>query len=107
MADLRCKPSLSLEMIDRVMVEGYSKIVMQALKINDVGLASYGFMVTNACDLENKFSELSYSHTKREDNKLAYSLAKLAANFPNCIVWKEDVLSTVLPFVQADLTPFH
>ena len=82
-------------------------MVMQALKINDAGLALYGLMVIDACDLENKFSELSYSHTKREDNKVAYSLAKLVANFPNCFVWKEDDPSTVLPFVQADLAPFH
>ena len=80
---------------------------MQALKINDVKLASYGLLVTDACDLENKFSELSYSHTKREDNKVVYILAKLATNFPNCVVWKEDVPSVVLPFVQADLAPFH
>lgn len=84
--------------LDRVMVEGYSKIVMQALKIKDVGLASYALLVTDACDLENKFSELSYSHAKREDNKVEHNLAKLAANFLDCIVWMENVPSTVLPF---------
>lgn len=93
--------------LDRVMVEGYSKIVMQALKIKDVGLASYALLVTDACDLENKFFELSYSHTKREDNKVAHSLTKLATNLLDCVVWMENVPSTVLPFDQADLAPFH
>ena len=32
------------------------------------------------------YSKLSHSHTKRDDNKVAQSLAKLAINLPDCTV---------------------
>ena len=53
--------------------------------------------------LARNFFELSYSHTKREGNKVMYSLAKLAVNFLNYVVWIEDDSSSVIPFVKGNL----
>jgi len=50
-----------------------------------------GFLVQDACVFARNFSELSYSHTKREGNKVAHNLAKLVVIFPNCVVWMVDV----------------
>ena len=50
-----------------------------------------------------KLFELSYSHTKREGNRVMYSLAKLAVNFLNYVVWIEDDSSSVIPFVKGNL----
>ena len=44
-------------------------------------------------------SELSYSYTKREGNKVAHHLAKLAINFPDSVIWIEDVPPLVFSFV--------
>lgn len=38
-----------------------------------------------------------------EGNKVAHCLPKLAANSLHCVVWMEDILPSVFPFVQADL----
>ena len=72
--------------VDRIMVEGGSTIVTKALKTKHPGLASYGLLIEDARVLERNFSKLSYSHIKREGNKVRHCLARIAANFPNTIV---------------------
>ena len=89
--------------LDRIVVEGDSKIVTQALKTKDTGQASYGLLIADVCVFERNFSELSYSHTKREGNQVAHCLAKLAANFTASVVWMEDLLPSAISYVQADL----
>ena len=59
-------------------------VVTQALKMKDVGLAAYGLLIRDACTLARNFLEVSYSHTKREGNKVAHCLAKLVANLAMC-----------------------
>ena len=59
------------------MVEGNSKIITDALDSKETSLAVYGLLVEDACVFESNFSELSYSHVKREGNKVAICLAKL------------------------------
>ena len=61
------------------------------------------FLKIDDCGFARNFFELSYSHTKREGNKVMYSLAKLAVNFLNYVVWMEDVSSSIIPFVQGNL----
>ena len=78
-------------------------VVTQALKTKDAGLAAYGLLIRDACTLAGNFLEVSYSHTKREGNKVAHSLAKLASNYSGCVVWMEDVPPLVLYVPQADM----
>ena len=85
---------------DRVVVKGESSIMMNGLKTS---LSSYGLLISDECVFENLFFELSYSHVKREDNKVAHYLAKLAANYPDNVIWMENVPPSVYSFVQADL----
>ena len=66
-------------------------------------LSSYGLLISNVCIFENLFSKLSYSHVKREDNKVAQYLAKLVVNYPDNVIWMEDVSPSVFSFVQTDL----
>ena len=89
--------------LDRVVVEGDSSIVMNGLKMKEPSLSSYGLLISDACVFENLFSKLSNSHVKREGNKVAHYLAKLVENYPNNVIWMEDVPPSVFSFVQADL----
>ena len=91
--------------LDIVILEGDSKVVTQALETEDVSLAAYGLLIRDACTLARNFSEVSYSHTKREGNKVAHGLAKLAANLANCVIWMEEVPPSIYHFVQANLAP--
>lgn len=85
---------------DRVVVEGDSIIVMNGLKTS---LSSYGLLISNACVFQNSFYELSYSHVKREDNKVAHYLAKLVVNYLNNIIWMKNVSLSIYSFIQANL----
>ena len=53
--------------------------------------------------LSQSFQKLLYSHTKREGNSVAHSLARYANNIPDFLVWMEDVPPCIQSFVQADL----
>ena len=81
--------------LDNVIVEGDSLVVPQALKSKVVGLAAYGLLIRDAFSLAGNFSEVSYSHRKREGNKVAHGLAKLAVNSAECVIWMEEVPPTI------------
>ena len=66
--------------LDNVIVEGDSLVVTQALKTKVVVLAAYGLLIRDAFSLAGNFSEVYYSHIKREGNKVVHGLAKLAVN---------------------------
>ena len=53
------------------------------------------------------FTQLHYSHTKREGDKVAYSLARYALHVFDVVVWIEDVLPQVVSILQADLANIH
>ena len=88
---------------NRVVVEGDLSIVMNGLKMKESSLSSYGLLISDACVSKNLFSKLSYSHVKREGNKVAHYLVKLVVNYPDIVIWMEDVPPSIFPFVQADL----
>lgn len=99
-----CALEFALEVgIGRVVVEGDSKMVVQALMSKNSNLASYGLLVQDAYVFARNFSKLSYPHTKRDGNKVAHNLVKLATNFSDCVVWMKDAPPSVIPFVQANL----
>ena len=81
--------------LDNVIVEGDSLVVTQALKSKVVGLAAYGLLIRDAFSLAGNFSEVSYSHIKREGNKVAHGLAKLAVNSAECVIWMKEVPPTI------------
>ena len=74
-------------------------VVTQALKTKDVGLAAYGLLIRDACTLVGNFLEVSYSHTKREGNKVAHCLVKLVANLAECVIWMEEVPPSIYHLV--------
>ncbi|KAL0004551.1 hypothetical protein SO802_012112 [Lithocarpus litseifolius] len=61
--------------LNEVILEGDSMVVPQALKSKDLGLAAYGLLIRDALSFAGIFSEVSYSHTKREGNNVAHGLA--------------------------------
>ena len=88
--------------VDCAIVEGDSEVMVKALTNNDNGLTPFAPLINDISLFSSLFSESSYSHIKRDGNKFAHSLARLALITPGCTVWMEDVPSRTLPFVQAD-----
>ena len=88
---------------NRVVVEGDSSVMMNGLKTKEPSLSSYGLHISDACVSENLLFELSHSQVKREGNKVAHYLVKLVVNYPDNVIWMEDIPPSIFPFVQADL----
>ncbi|XP_030924605.1 uncharacterized protein LOC115951568 [Quercus lobata] len=84
-------------------VEGDSVVIVKALRNKDNGLTSFAHLINDVSLFSSLFSELSYSHIRRNGNKVAHSLARLALITPDCTVWMKDVPFRTLHFVQADL----
>ena len=77
--------------VGSVIVKGDFELVVKALKHDNPGLASHELLLKDAGLFTSFFSKLLYSHTKRDGNEVAHSLAKLAFNFLCCTVWMEDI----------------
>ena len=60
--------------LSKVVPEGDSSMVMLALNSSNPGLAPFGLLVQNTLNVATDFSKLSYSHTKREGNLVAFNL---------------------------------
>ncbi|XP_075645735.1 uncharacterized protein LOC142616862 [Castanea sativa] len=89
--------------IQRAIIEGDSAVVVKSLTSKECGLTPYSQLLNDVSLFSGFYSQLSYSHVKRDGNKVAHSLAKLALTTQSFTVWMEDVPSCTLPFVQADL----
>ena len=91
-----------MDIADAVL-EGDSLMVMTMLKSKNTGLTPFGLLLQDSLALSSSFSKLSYFHTKREGNIVAYNLAQLAINFTNCAIWMKNGASDVLTSYHADL----
>ena len=52
------------------------------------------------------FTQLRYSHTKRESNKIGHSLARYAINNLDCVLWMKNIPLQIYIILQADIAVF-
>ena len=90
--------------VSNVIVEGDSEVVVKALQHDNPSLASHECLLKDACLFTSFYSKLLYSHTKKDGNKVAHSLAKMASNSPGCVMWMEDVPPPIFFVLQANMT---
>lgn len=87
-----CALEFGLEIgIAQAILEGDSMVIMNALEDDELSLASFALLIQDAKVFSRSFTQLLYSHTRRECNNLAYSLARHFINVSDCAVWMEDV----------------
>ena len=106
---LQYDADLSLE---DVTPEGVSEIAMSALNADSQSLESFGLLGRDVKCFASLFhctrflhvrrEGFLYSHNKRNDNGVAYSLAKNALCIPDFQVWMEDVSSHIGSILQLD-----
>ena len=72
--------------VKQAVLEGDSMAVISGLREDGMVLEPYGLLLEDVRILSQQFDELRYSHTKREGNSLAYSLARYAVGIPNFLV---------------------
>ena len=79
--------------VKRAILEGDSMAVILGLREDGMVLVPYGLLLEDVRNLSQHFDELRYSHTMREGNCLAHSLARYVVGIPDFLVWMEDVPS--------------
>lgn len=83
--------SLAAEIgIKNAILEGDSLVLIRALQEEACSLAPFGVLIKDVKDLSHSFDHLLYSHTKREGNVIAHSLARYAIGTSDFLVWMED-----------------
>ena len=85
-------------------LEGDSPGLIKALKSTESSPSPTGLLVDDVKRVAISFERLLYSHVKRNDNRVAHSLAKNALHIPNLQIWMEDVLSHIILILDLDVT---
>lgn len=78
-------------------------MTVKAQQDESSSLASHSLLIEEAKFYSRSFLKLLYSHTRREGNKLAHSLARHTINVTHYAVWTESVPPQLNTVFQADL----
>ena len=86
-----------------VILEGDSLAVIKALREGEQPLSPTGPLLEHVRMYSRRFETVLYSHSKREGNSVAHSLARYANSISDFLVWMEDVPPHIQSLVQVDL----
>ena len=89
--------------LSKVILEGDSEIVINALNENLQSFVSFGLLIQDVKNIANYFHCISFPHVHRDGNCVAYHLTKHARHVTGFSVWIEDVPSYTFGTYQADL----
>ena len=87
----------------RVIFEGDSAIVINAVSQENATLSSYGFIVEDILSLVSSFLSFEFVHVPRSGNIVANALAKKAKELVGCQVWSADMPIDIAPLVDFDV----
>ena len=77
--------------LDQVIFEGDAEVIIKALNNGGFSSSSFGHIIRDIKLLSSAFNKVSFSHTRRQGNRVAHGLARMACNFSTFQVWMEDV----------------
>ena len=89
--------------LHRVIFEGDSAIVINAVSQGNAVLASYGNIVEDIRCLASSFLSFDFIHVHQNGNLVADSSAKKAKNIVGCQVWSETMPEDIVPLVTFDV----
>ena len=78
---LACRKAISFALelgVEKVVLEGDSDIIIQALNADSICASSFGHIIEDIRVLALNFASICFSHVKRQGNTVADRLAKLA-----------------------------
>nr|POE45939.1 hypothetical protein CFP56_61396 [Quercus suber] len=90
-------------MFDKVIVEGDSELVIKALNSTSYSSSSFGHIIRDIKIVASVLNEVVYCHTRRQGNKVAHKISRLACNFPTSNVWMEEVPLDIAPLYVFEL----
>ena len=116
---------IKCQLILKSVLEGDSKLIINSIKAGGKSIASVEPLIINSLKaggqsiasveplfqdvifffffFSNCYSKFLYSHCWREDNRVAYSLARYSINVSNYVVWMEWVPNLLFTIIQQDV----
>ena len=88
--------------LSSIVLEGDSKITMDALAGENLSLAEYGHLVGEAKELAKDFAYIEFYHVLRQKNSAVHNITKHARHVSKYLVWIEDVPPHLFSLIQAD-----
>ena len=86
-----------------VMLEGDSKITMDALASENPSLMEFGHLIDEAKELAKDFTYIEFSNVLRQKNSAAHNIVRHARHVNEYLVWMEDVSPHLFSVIQASL----
>ena len=90
-----------------VVFEGDLEVIFKLLTAELPCMAAFGHIIDESRSLAAIFRSATFTHTKRQGNKVADKLAKLAKNLYEPQVWLEEIHCNVTELVSADRIFMH
>nr|POF25720.1 hypothetical protein CFP56_35478 [Quercus suber] len=75
-----------------------------ALNSTSYSSSSFGHIIRDIKIAASVLIEVVYCHTRRQGNKVAHKIARLACNVPSFNVWMEEVPPDIAPLYVSELT---
>ncbi|KAF3974550.1 hypothetical protein CMV_002121 [Castanea mollissima] len=95
--------SFALELgVEKVVSEGDSETIIQALNSDSSCLSTFGHIVEDVRALALNFASFCFSHVKRQGNVVVDKLAKLAKYSPCPSYWSDCIPCDVQNLVATD-----
>ena len=88
--------------LSSIILEGDSKVVIEALRSGDEPLDSFVHLIIYAKSYAYTFSSISFSHTRRQDNSITPNLNRHAKHVSNLSMCMEDVSSHLNDVILVD-----
>lgn len=100
----RCAVSFSIELgLLKLVIEGDSALVIQAIKDGQPCQSFYGHIVDDILHLSAQLRSFNFCHMKRNCNRVADALAKKSWVGLDFQVQVEDLLGDILPVAMLDV----
>ena len=93
--------------LESFILEGDSKITIDALAGNIMEHAEFGNLFEEAKWLASQFGDVSFNHVRRQGNGAAHNSARHARHVSEYTVWMEDVPPHLSTVIQAELASFE
>ena len=86
-----------------VVLEGDSKITMDALASENLSLTEFGHLIDEAKELAKDFTYIEFSNVLRQKNSAAHNIVRYTRHVNEYLVWMEDVSPNLFSVIQASL----